>query len=161
MKDKDYIPYIRKMVGHKRIISVGLSALIINEKNEILLEKRSDNSLFCLPGGSLDFDETVIEGVKREVKEETGIALDEVHLFLIISGKKEQFIYPNKDITDYVDLFFYSYVKGIDIVKCHDQESTMIKFYPLDSLPDEKKVIRGTKRAIDKLIDGNLELEVD
>lgn len=105
MKDKDYIPYIRKMVGHKRIISVGLSALIINEKNEILLEKRSDNSLFCLPGGSLDFDETVIEGVKREVKEETGIALDEVHLFLIISGKKEQFIYPNKDITDYVDLF--------------------------------------------------------
>ena len=38
----DYIPYIRKKVGHDEILSVSLAALIVNHEGKILLEKRSE-----------------------------------------------------------------------------------------------------------------------
>ena len=161
--EKEYIPYMRKMIGSKRMISVGLCCLLINEKNEILLEKRSDNSLYCLPGGSIDFDETVIEGVKREVKEETGISLDKVELMMILSGNKEQFKYPNGDVTDYVDLIFYSNVnsKEINLNNKHDDESLSIKFYSINELPSEDEFLRGTDRIIEKFKKNDFTLEVD
>ncbi|MDD7037399.1 MAG: NUDIX domain-containing protein, partial [Mollicutes bacterium] len=61
-RNREYIPYLRNLVGHKEIRATGVTALIINEKEEVLLEKRSDNSLFSLPGGALDRDETIYEG---------------------------------------------------------------------------------------------------
>lgn len=162
MNEKDYIPYMRKMIGSKRMISVGLCCLIINENGEVLLEKRSDNGQYCLPGGSIDFDETVTEGVKREVFEETGIELDEVSLFMVLSGKKEQFVYPNGDITDYVDLVFISYLKSQEkpIRLTHDNESSALAFFPLEKIP-EKELLRGTNRILNKLRNKEMALEVD
>ncbi len=163
MEEKEYISYMRKMIGHKRMMSVGLACLIYDEKGEILLEKRSDNGKYCLPGGSINFDETVIEGLKREVKEETGISLEEAKLFLILSGKKEEFLYPNGDVTDYVDLIFYSKVDSscFDEKKEHDSESTSIRFYSPENLPLEEEMLRGTNRPIQKFLSKNFDLEID
>lgn len=163
MDEKDYIPYMRKMIGHKRMLTVGLCCLILNEKNQLLLEKRTDNGLYCIPGGSLDFDETVIEGVKREVREETGILLKEVSLFMIQSGSKMQLSYPNGDVTDYMDLCFIARVdsKDIDLNKEHDDESSLIAFYDLDKLPKEEELLRGTKAMLDKLLKEDYSITVD
>ena len=163
MDEKDYIPYMRKMIGHKRMLTVGLCCLILNEKNQLLLEKRTDNGLYCIPGGSLDFDETVIEGVKREVREETGILLNEVSLFMIQSGNKMQLSYPNGDVTDYMDLCFIARVDStdIDLNKEHDDESSLIAFYDLDKLPKEEELLRGTKAMLDKLLKEDYSITVD
>ena len=163
MDKKDYIPYMRKMIGHKRMLTVGLCCLILNEKNQLLLEKRTDNGLYCIPGGSLDFDETVIEGVKREVREETGILLKEVSLFMIQSGNKMQLSYPNGDVTDYMDLCFIARVdsKDIDLNKEHDEESSLIAFYDLDKLPKQEELLRGTKAMLDKLLKEDYSIKVD
>lgn len=163
MDEKDYIPYMRKMIGHKRMLTVGLCCLILNEKHQLLLEKRTDNGLYCIPGGSLDFDETVIEGVKREVREETGILLKEVSLFMIQSGNKMQLSYPNGDVTDYMDLCFIARVdsKDIDLNKEHDDESSLIAFYDLDKLPKEEDLLRGTKAMLDKLLKEDYSIKVD
>lgn len=163
MDEKDYIPYMRKMIGHKRMLTVGLCCLILNEKNQLLLEKRTDNGLYCIPGGSLDFDETVIEGVKREVREETGVILREVSLFMIQSGNKMQLSYPNGDVTDYMDLCFIARVdsKDIDLNKEHDDESSLIAFYDLDKLPKEEELLRGTKAMLDKLLKEDYSIKVD
>lgn len=163
MDEKDYIPYMRKMIGHKRMLTVGLCCLILNEKNQLLLEKRTDNGLYCIPGGSLDFDETVIEGVKREVREETGILLKEVSLFMIQSGNKMQLSYPNGDVTDYMDLCFIARVDStdIDLNKEHDDESSLIAFYDLDKLPKEEELLRGTKAMLDKLLKEDYSITVD
>lgn len=163
MEEKEYISYMREMIGHKKMMSVGLACLIYNERGEILLEKRSDNGKYCLPGGSINFDETVLEGLKREVKEETGISLKEAKLFLILSGKKEEFLYPNGDVTDYVDLIFYSEIDSTDFDerKEHDLESTSIRFYSSDKLPLKEEMLRGTLRPIKKFLSHDFELEID
>ena len=62
-------------------IGVGCGALIINNKNEILLVRRTsktanESSFWSLPGGSVDFGEKVVDAIKREIKEELGVEIE-------------------------------------------------------------------------------------
>lgn len=57
------------------------SAIVLNDKDEILFLKRSDDDDFQpggwdMPGGGLEYGEKPENGVKREVKEETGLSID-------------------------------------------------------------------------------------
>ena len=51
---------------------VGWSAIVIDDRNRILLKRRTDSGNWALPGGAMDIGETFAEPVVREVKEETG-----------------------------------------------------------------------------------------
>lgn len=160
--EKEYISYMRKMIGHKRMMSAGLGCLIIDEKGRVLLEKRTDNGKYCLPGGSINFDETVLEGLKREIREETDIEIKEARLMMINSGKKQELVYPNGDVTDYVDLIFVSYVRSDEIhMRITDGESSLLKFYSFDELPPEEEMLRGTYAPLMKYLSGNLDVLVD
>jgi mutator protein MutT len=52
------------------------SAVVVNEAGELLLQRRSDNGQWALPGGTMDLGETLAQTVVREVKEETGIEVE-------------------------------------------------------------------------------------
>ena len=65
----------------KDFIGVGCGAIVINDKNEVLLVKRSMSSrtepgFWSRPGGEVEFGERVEDAVVREVKEETGIDVE-------------------------------------------------------------------------------------
>jgi len=60
---------------------------LIEFKNKFLLISRAKNasnfpSLWAFPGGKVEFEETVIDTIKREVKEETGLDLHDEACFL-------------------------------------------------------------------------------
>ena len=62
--------------------------LVIVYQDELLVIKRNENSeafpgVLALPGGFLDMHETIEQAAVRELKEETGIDLDELDLSLI------------------------------------------------------------------------------
>ena len=59
--NKDYVKYIRSMVGHNKII-MNASGAIIEKDGLILLQRRSDNGKWGLPGGIMEMDETYQEG---------------------------------------------------------------------------------------------------
>ena len=63
------------VVGWTRLVTprVGANAVIFNETGEILLTRRADNGQWCLPGGHMDFGETLAETAARETLEETGL----------------------------------------------------------------------------------------
>jgi len=52
---------------------IGVSALIFNEHQEVLLALRRDIDWWNLPGGGMEIGETVTETLEREVLEETGL----------------------------------------------------------------------------------------
>ncbi|MBM3181168.1 MAG: NUDIX domain-containing protein [Chloroflexi bacterium] len=54
---------------------VGTDAAIFNENGEILLLERADGSGWCLPCGFVEPNETPVEGIIREVREETGLEI--------------------------------------------------------------------------------------
>ena len=70
---QDYIKTLRKKVGHEPIILSFADGILVNDQNEILLQKRSDFDALGLPGGSLEFGESAPEVCVREFLEETGL----------------------------------------------------------------------------------------
>jgi mutator protein MutT len=60
---------------------VSVGALILNDKGELFLSKRSENTknehgCWEIPGGSVEFGETLQDAIKREMKEEYGIEIE-------------------------------------------------------------------------------------
>ncbi len=60
---------------HELTHRVGAFAIISDDAGRILLSRRTDSGWFNLPGGGVEPDETVAEGLIREVREETGLEI--------------------------------------------------------------------------------------
>src|SRR6478672_1182545 len=57
--------------------SVSVAAAIFDDSGEkVLLIKRRDNGNWEPPGGVLELDETIEDGLRREVREETGAEIE-------------------------------------------------------------------------------------
>jgi ADP-ribose pyrophosphatase YjhB (NUDIX family) len=54
----------------------AVTAFVTNGEGEILLERRSDNGRWGLPGGVQGIGESITQTVVREVREETGIDVE-------------------------------------------------------------------------------------
>lgn len=83
-------------------------AIIINSNNEILLG--FCNHTYQFPGGFLEVNETLIEGLKREILEETGILLNDKEIIKqICTIEYLNKNYPRKD-NNRLTKFSYYYV---------------------------------------------------
>ena len=67
---------------------VAGTAAIIDDDGKILLMRRSDNRLWCMPGGVLEVGETPAAGVVREVLEETGVRCAPIALVGVYDNRK-------------------------------------------------------------------------
>lgn len=57
--------------------SVSVAGVILNDDaSRVLLVKRRDNGRWEPPGGVLELDETITEGLAREIREETGVDVE-------------------------------------------------------------------------------------
>ncbi len=63
------------------MFNARVHAVVLDEKERILLGHRRDKDLWDLPGGSLELGELPTEGVIRETKEETGLEVEVERLF--------------------------------------------------------------------------------
>ena len=145
---------LRKYVGHEPLIGLGATTLVFNEKNEILLNLRTDTNNWGIPGGSMELYETIEETAIRELKEEAGISAEELELVTVLSGKDYYFEYPNGDkLCTVIVLFKVKNYSGT--VKVSDKESKELKFFALDKLPNMEK---RAQRIIDKILNGSIKI---
>ena len=56
--------------------SVSVAGIVVNDEGKVLVIRRRDNGHWEPPGGVLEMSETFEEGARREVLEETGIAVE-------------------------------------------------------------------------------------
>jgi 8-oxo-dGTP diphosphatase len=56
--------------------SVSAAAVITNDGGDVLLIQRRDNGHWEPPGGVLELDESIVDGLRREVYEETGLVIE-------------------------------------------------------------------------------------
>ncbi|WP_224392564.1 NUDIX hydrolase [Pseudonocardia sp. ICBG1293] len=56
--------------------SVSVAGVVLNEARQVLIIQRKDNRHWEPPGGVLEIDESPQSGVRREVKEETGLDVE-------------------------------------------------------------------------------------
>ena len=60
--------------------SVSVAAAIVDDVGRVLVTRRRDNGHWEPPGGVLELNESIIDGVKREVLEETGLVVEPIRL---------------------------------------------------------------------------------
>lgn len=136
-------------------IGVGCGCLILNDKNEVLLLKRSmkcktDRGMWSRPGGTVEFGETVEEAVKREMKEEVNADVE-------LQGFTD---YTNDIKTEngvkkhWVTFGFFGRLKSgepniMEPDKCDD-----LRWFPLGRMPENLTVY--TKRAVDAFLKGKV-----
>ena len=94
-------------ISKKGRIRLGCSAVIFDEAREkVLLTKRADNGLWCLPGGGMDPGESVEETIIREVQEETGLIVRVLRLIGVYSDPNWLVVYNESDSVQIVALNF-------------------------------------------------------
>ena len=121
----------------------GLSLVIIKNKGRILVspgyDKSTDESFYRIPGGGIEFGETSLEALRREIKEELDAEIINCKLLTTIENI---FTYNNEP---YHELCFI-YLGEFKDSSLYEKE----EFKILDS-PDKGKVIwLDTNEAKDK-----------
>ncbi|SCM95840.1 Uncharacterized protein BWINRASL_03097 [Bacillus mycoides] len=129
-----YIEDVRNLVGNHPLILIGSHAIILNEKNEVLLQLRTDFNRWGIIGGALEYNETLEDALKREVFEETGLIIKTPELFRTYSGPDFFQIYPNGDQVHGVLVIYICREFQGELI-CDQTESKELRFFPLDELP--------------------------
>src|SRR6185436_5773422 len=92
-----YIEWLRSHVGRRPIIVAYATAIVRDERGQILFQRRSDFDWWGLPGGVLEIGETLAECAGRETLEETGFSVEPLRLVGVYTGPQYVVHYPNGD----------------------------------------------------------------
>jgi len=106
---------------------VAVSAVVTNDAGEILLHRRSDNELWSVPGGAMELGESISQAVMREVKEETGFAVEVERLVGIYSDPGHIVAYSDGEVRQQFSICFACRVVGGDFAE--SDESLDVRFF--------------------------------
>lgn len=132
----DYITHIRSMVGKEKVIMVVAGAFVFDKDEKLLLQQRTDNAQWGLPGGFMELGENLSDAARREVQEETGLHLEQLELFGIYSGPEYDKTFQNGDQVALVQVLFTCKQYSGELVTSND-ESLKNEFFHLHSLPED------------------------
>jgi len=99
---------------HRNVITVGVRA-VIRKGNSILLAQPKDADFYFFPGGSLEFNETAEDAVKRERREELTMELKSC----VFIGTNENRFSDKNGNHHGIDLVFSS---NVDRIHTESQE---------------------------------------
>ena len=131
-------------------LRLGCSAVIFDEKREkVLLTKRADNGLWCVPGGKMEPGESAEECCQREVFEETGLEVRPRRLIGVYSNRDQLVIYPDGHKVQIVVLSFEAEIVGGQAGL--SDETTEIGFFTVDEIKSMSMHDRHAERVTDAL----------
>ena len=104
----DYITHLRQYIGHRPLLTVGATILILDDQNRLLLIKRTDNGSWGIPGGAIEPGEVVEDAARRETFEETNLEASELAFFGVFSGPELYYKYPNGDEVYNISVVYLS-----------------------------------------------------
>lgn len=115
------------------------TTVIIKYKNEILLEKRIDSDRWALIGGGLELNESLEEGILREIKEETGLTIKEGKLkfWKIYSDPSRIAEYPDGNILRVITVVYILELEKKYKLTCSN-ESEELRYFNINELKNIK-----------------------
>lgn len=133
-----------------------VGAIIVNE-NKLLLVKRiwhPFRGFWQLPGGFINYGETPVEALKRELKEELDVEVEVMKLYHIDEDKYQNFISEDCfEIYSFLPITYLARLKGRSIyhMKISDDVAGA-KFFDFNQIPFDKIAFSSQKLLIKKFI---------
>ena len=137
--EQSYLGQLRAAFGSRKLIAPGVRAIITDQEGQILFIRRRDNAQWALPAGGIELDESVLDALRREVEEETGLHVVKATLIAIYS--EPRFSYTNMYGNEHQMLSFEFRVdERTGTVARETEETTDLGFFPVDTLPTTSPV---------------------
>ena len=137
-------------IGRRGELRIGSCAVIFDEgHSKVLLTRRADNGLWCLPGGRMESGESIEECCRREVLEDTGLVIQTCRLIGIYSNRDQLVIYPDGHEVQFVALSFEAKITGGRLIL--SDETTAADFFTVleaESMPMHGRHLERIKDAL-------------
>jgi ADP-ribose pyrophosphatase YjhB (NUDIX family) len=116
-------------------IVVAVTAFVLDDRDRVLLIRRTDNGLWALPGGAQDFGEYIAETARRETREEAGVDIEVVDVVGIYTNPNHLVEYSDGEVRQQFSICFRArYLSGDPTTSDESAEVRWIAKDELDTL---------------------------
>lgn len=127
-----FIAQLRQKIGHDLLHLTGINAVVLNDRQEILLVNSKESGQWMPIGGMIEPGEEPADAAVREVFEETGVRVIPLRLVAVHDGPRVR--YTNGDDVHYITIVFLCRaISGHP--HPHDGENNDARWFPPDPLP--------------------------
>ncbi|MEU5791137.1 NUDIX domain-containing protein [Micromonospora purpureochromogenes] len=130
---------------------VAVTVFVQDEHGRVLLIRRSDNSLWALPGGAQDVGESTAQAAIREVEEETGLHVEPTEISGIYSDPAHVIAYDNGEVRQEFSICLRARLVGGEIRT--SSESTEVKWVEpagINALPIHPSMVLRIKHGLER-----------
>lgn len=142
-----YIKWLRERVGSQLIYLVYTTAIVFDEQERLLIQRRADFPWPGIPGGALELGESLADCAVREVREETGVEARLERLVGVFSHPQYTLHYPNGDLVQQWTACFVARAEN-NTLRADGSETLDACWLPLDeALPQLPPAYQDMLRA--------------
>lgn len=145
----DFLRDLRATAGHQLLWLPGVTALVFDDQDRVLLNRRTDTGRWAVLGGIPDPGEQPAACAVREVFEETAVRCVAERVVLVQAIDPVR--YDNGDVCQYMDITFRCRAVGGE-ARVNDDESLDVGWFAVDALPELNEF--GKMRIKQALADG-------
>lgn len=129
----EFVVALRAKIGHAPLPLSGVTAVVLDDRDRVLLVRRSDTGRWALTTGCLEPGEQPASGALREVMEETGVEAEVERLISIEA--LDLATGPNGDEVYWLNIGFRCrMVRGQ--AKVNDDESVDVAWFEMGAVPE-------------------------
>lgn len=124
-------------------IGVGVGAVIVNERREVLLllrKKAPEAEQWTIPGGTVEWFESCEDAIRRECREEVALDIKIEKLLTVVDHIVEA------DAAHWVSLEYLATITSNCAPVIEEAESREMKWFSLDALPN--RMTQPTQEAL-------------
>ncbi|GAB2640334.1 NUDIX hydrolase [Kribbella swartbergensis] len=132
MATPKFILDLREKIGHDLLWLTGITGVVLNDADQVLLVRRADDGRWSLVAGILEPGEQPAVALVREIEEETAVVVEVERLVSMEALPPST--YPNGDEVQFLDLCFRCRPLHGE-PRVNDDESLEVAWFPLSDLP--------------------------
>ena len=149
MTSSDQQPSVKRTMVKQVFPEPTVGALIIDKEGKILLARSHKwFDRYTLPGGHIEVGESIVDAVKREVKEEVGLDVEVVEMLLVQEAIFAPEFYKKKH---FIFIDFYCRSKDQQVSLDQDEIQDYIWVYP--GAAYNLKLDSFTRKTLDRYLE--------
>jgi 8-oxo-dGTP pyrophosphatase MutT (NUDIX family) len=131
------------------------NVIVVNDRGEILMIRRTDNNNWAVPGGGMDPGESITDAAVRETREETGITCEITGLVGIYTNPGHVILYPsNREVRQEFSIVFAAQPVGGELrPSSESSEPRWVSPIEVPSLQMHPSMRQRIQRYMDKRLE--------
>ncbi|MFF3147168.1 NUDIX hydrolase [Streptomyces sp. NPDC057927] len=129
------------------------STVVVDDSGRILLQRRSDNGMWALPGGAMNIGESLPDCAVRETREETGYDVEITGIVGTYTNPRHVFAYDDGEVRQEFSICFLA--RPVAGQLAVSEESTDVRWF-LSEEADALPMLPSIRKRVNDWRDGNM-----